>query len=107
MELEGFPEEVASALQNLTSINLARNCFTKIPPSVSHITTLQSLDMSYNRSLQLRDVDLATVAAMPALKSLAIPKGVAACNGFSMASVNILFALRARFPSLHLPGFVY
>jgi Leucine-rich repeat (LRR) protein len=50
MEIDAFPSSLAATFERLTELKLSHNHFTQLPSSLTLITTLQSLDMSYNDS---------------------------------------------------------
>lgn len=70
MEFDAFHASLATSLQRLIELKLGHNNFTQIPPALALITTLQTLDMSYNEQLQLADSDAFVLAALPLLQSV-------------------------------------
>jgi hypothetical protein len=95
-----LPASVGGALKRLTLLDLANNKFARIPASVSQITTLHSLDLSYNSPLQLEGSDIATIAALPCLQALKIHMENFPF-GFSCGlSPGILSAIKEQFPRL-------
>jgi Leucine-rich repeat (LRR) protein len=107
LELKDFPAAVAIALKRLTSLNLYGNSFEKLPAAISHITTLQSFNLSFNAPLQLEEGDLITLAALPHLQNLLIFKQGstehdALYSEFSQKSMWVSMAISRRFPLLNL-----
>lgn len=48
-QLNELPQSIAQS--SLEILNLSNNCFTEVPPCVCKITTLQDLDLSFNRRI--------------------------------------------------------
>jgi len=99
MEFDAFPASLAASLRSLTELKLGHNHFTQLPGAVTLMTTLQTLDMSYNQSLQLSDSDALVLAALPLLQSV----------DFSMErrffeSVAIPSAIKSQMPHLIVYG---
>jgi len=70
MEFDTFPASLAASLWRLTELKLGHNQFTRLPPALTLMTTLQILDMSYNEQLQLANSDALVLAALPLLQSV-------------------------------------
>ena len=94
-----FPDSVAGGLRSLTSLSLSGNSFARIPTNLTMITTLQKLDLSQNKSLELHIQDLDTLSGLPYLQVLDIRK---TDIFFSQESVEILRTIGERFPALHV-----
>lgn len=99
MEFDAFPASLAASLWRLTELKLGYNHFTQLPASLTLITTLHNLDMSYNERLQLGDSDALVLAALPLLESV----------NFSMEprffeSVAIPSAIKSQLPHLIVYG---
>jgi hypothetical protein len=104
MQIEHFSSSVAGAFRRLTSLDLSSNAFTHLPVALSQITTLRTLDLSYN-NLQLEYSDADTLAALPHLQELILAKkanGSPSHHAFSQESVGSLIAIGRQFPSLEL-----
>jgi len=102
-----FPLEIAGALWRLTKLDLASNRLRRIPPAITKITALHTLDLSLNRPLQLVPTDVDTLASMPGLSCLGVYKQERNDEedaGFSQTRLKVLLALHARLPQLQLPG---
>jgi Leucine-rich repeat (LRR) protein len=109
MGLQHLPIEVATALGQLTHLDLATNDFERIPGAVVRIPTLRKLDLSRNPRLELEATDVDLLAALPHLVRLGIYKHQEGEDdeesNLSQGSVRVLFALGARLPGLQLHGF--
>ncbi len=113
LKLTALPKSVALALKSLATLNLAGNDFTCIPTSVCLIHTLEVLDLSNNRHLQLQDRDVDTLAGLPVLKALSIRKTpefmwsywFSSDAKLTDASVGVLLAIKERMPHLKFPGY--
>jgi len=107
--LQSFPDCLASALNQLTSLDLSHQDLQKIQPALSQITALQTLDLSFNNGLQLEERGVEILAALLHLQSLHLSKQ-SHCDEskdakLSQRSVRFLFAIKARLPDLNLHGF--
>lgn len=107
MEILYFPPCVAGTFKRLTFLDLSCNALKRIPLALSQITTLRSLDMSYNENLQLDHSDAETLAALPYLKDLSLARRSdgPSVQAFSQKSVGCLIDIGRQFPDLVLHGF--
>jgi len=107
MQIIDFPPVVAGAFKRLTFLDLTCNALNRIPPALSQITTLRSLDMSYNENLQLEHSDAETLDALPYLQDLSLARRSdgPSSQAFSQNSVGCLIDIGRQFPNLNLHGF--
>jgi len=104
-----LPISVARALPRLTSLSLTTGAFRGIPLVVSHLTGLNSLDLTGN-PIQLTGRDVGVLAALPHLRSLGLSRkgwdgAPDASSGFWQSSVGVLIKIGQRWPHLDLHGF--
>lgn len=79
----------------LQVLNLASNCFQRLPPALSAATALSRLHLEGNPSLTLRQEDVAGIlACMAALRTLSL--------GAAKATPGVLLHLGATLPALVL-----
>ncbi len=117
MELQILPEALARRLTRLTHLDLSGNALDFLPPSVSLIPTLRTLNVCgyphsrdypgyphrhRNLALQFDERAMHTLAALPALQSLQVRKSlqVPATSGLSGHSHATLAALGMLRPDL-------
>jgi hypothetical protein len=96
MRLSRFPPRLAAELQQLTHLSLA--C-TRLPTAVTQITTLRTLNLSWNKDLQLERSDLNVLAALPHMRRLAVTiprKDRLAARKYE----GVVKAIGKRFPTL-------
>jgi hypothetical protein len=101
MKLANFPHSVAEALGKLTSLNQYKG----LPAALSHMTSLNAVDISCNNSLALERSDLGILAMIPHLGSLQVETGAAAQKSQTNSNVGVLLAISRHFPNLALPCF--
>ena len=107
-KLGNFPMSVASALGELTFLELGCNELLRIPPAVSQITTLVNLHLGGNYGLQLSRSDVALLRPLPDLEVLEVSRLLEFGDeesGFSQDSVGALLCIGYTFPGLYLAGF--
>ena len=101
-----FPEVLAGALVGLTYLNLANNNFARLPAAVKLLSTLHHFDLARNWPLQLGKDDVATLAALPHLRTLNIIKSSgywqATSERWTDMSMGTLVAIMTRLPLLKL-----
>jgi len=78
-------------------LDLSSNSFVQLPPAIAHIPTLQVLDMSNNKKLQLHEDDPAILCALVNLKVLYLRKKAGKWSG---DSVQAIIDITARLPNL-------
>ena len=107
-QLDSFPVAVASALVQLTYLELGCNNSTRIPSAVSHITTLAILRLGGNYELQPRRSDVELLRPLLELEVLEVSRRLEfgdEDSGFSQDSVGALLCIQYTFPGLYLAGF--
>ena len=106
--LDTFPDPVASCLEQLTHLELTCNLFDRIPPALSHITTLVNLYMGGNQDLEMQRSDINLLRSLPDLEVLDVSKRVPEDggddSGFSQKSIGVLLEIAYNIPSLYLAG---
>jgi len=111
MELRDLSVTMSSTLQQLSFLDLSGNEFAWLPTAVSCITTLQVLDLSDNGDLQMDDIDLDTLAALPHLRRLDCHKPFNPfkpfCGTWSYSSKAVLRDIRDEFPHIELADTSY
>jgi Leucine-rich repeat (LRR) protein len=99
--LKEFPAEWAMALSCLTALDLAANRFVTVPHELAQITTLQSLDLSYNKRLFLIEEEAEPLAPLSNLQTLRL-KGLYVAGERLAASSRFSVVLGRRLPSLQM-----
>jgi len=106
LKLQSLPNSLTSTLKQLTELNLSCNEFIKMPEAISHITALQTIDLSGNGKLRLEQSDADTLASLPHLLSLRLKREDSNKNGWLNRDLGILLTMAKRLPNLELPGLV-
>jgi len=107
LRLHSFPAALATALTQLTSLNLSENDYTSLPWALSYITTLKEINCTFNSALQLQKAVVDLLVGLSSLKQLKISKAKLGEDdlGLSERSVCVLLAIMARLPGLKVPPF--
>jgi len=107
MHWHHFSAAVAGALSSLSLLDLSGEDLTHLPPAISHITTLQTLNLSFTSSLVLQHSDVNVLAALPNLQSLevSLTRDVPENADMWQSMMSVLNAIRTRLPLLNLPGY--
>lgn len=103
LKLENILPGEFSPYQRLTGLDLTDNSFTCIPAAITEISTLRSLTLSGNDSLQLGHGDERIVAALPHLQDLILGTGNQSRHQrWSDVSMRLLVSLTRKFPHLNI-----
>lgn len=107
MHWHQFSGVLAGALNSLSLLDLSGQDLTHLPPAISQITTLHTLNLSFTSSLLLQHSDVNVLAALPSLKSLevSLTRDVPENADMWQSMMRVLSAIRARLPLLKLPGY--
>ncbi len=90
-----LPETLTRNWTNLTRLSLSQNDFSAIPPAISKLTALRSLDVTANKRLAFTAQDMVTLEALPGLQHLSFDME----GDIGPAE---LAAVARRFPNLNL-----
>ncbi len=100
MKLSTLSDPLASRLNQLMVLDLSCNSFVRFPESVALIPTLQKLDLSENRELQLEMGNIHTLAGLTSLTLLDLEKDKFLSAHWTDASMHALFHISRKVPWL-------
>lgn len=102
-ELCNIPVSVASKLKRLVKLDLSCNSFTRLPPALSQITTLEALDLSQNLDLELVKGDANILSTLASLTLLVMEKqDLGKRHHWSAASVREIVCICKMLPQLDM-----
>ncbi len=95
---------LASAMRSLRRAELNGNGMKMLPPALSALTALESLDVTRNKDLQLKRGDVSVLAALPRLRAFTFAKKDS--ESWSQESLEALFGLSRSLPNLQMGDFL-
>ena len=96
--IQEVPAALAAALTSLTCLDLSNNLMSRIPSSLSQLTSLDTIDLTFSPHLQLRHGDARILCAMSHLKLFRLIDG----NGFDSVSIRTLLHMKDQLPNLKI-----
>ncbi len=97
--IHAFPDTLASRLTNLVHLDLRGNSFERLPSALAHITTLETIDLSNNRPLELVKGDAAIIGALSSLETLDVAKTWSGMS-WTARSLRAIRHLESKFPEI-------